>query len=136
MITPLKASRNAPLWLRVFDDVMAQDPSLKLDDQTLLNFDGANLDYSPEVIVAGVFKINPPDFATFLIITFDIHASHDEITNVKFEIVEALEDSKLLSKAEKNAINKSNQAPDYGDDPDGTVRLLNWKGPFWREGEE
>jgi hypothetical protein len=104
MATTLKHTGNLDIWLRVFSEVMKEDPSLKLDGDTQLNFDGADTTMHPEVHVLGVFKLGSYPYNEFLIITFMVNASWDEISDIKFECSHDITRLKLPSAEELEVI--------------------------------
>ena len=100
MLMMLKHDDNLIIWLRVFAEVMSKDPSLKLDENTMINHGGADASCYPEVHVLGVFKIYPPHYDYYLVIVFIIDASWDSISDVKFEVAREIDDLKLPSSEE------------------------------------
>ncbi len=104
MTTALKHTGNPEIWLRVFEEVMKKDPTLVLNEDTRLSFDGADTSMHPEAHVLGVFKLGCFPYDEFLIITFMFNGSWDDFSDIKFERSRDINDLKLPTPAEMEII--------------------------------
>jgi hypothetical protein len=100
----LKDTTNLALWLRVFEHINQEDPTLGLNKDLLQVFEGADMTTCPEVSVLGVYDLKPNTSDSFLAITFTVHGSWDNISDIKFEVADSIEGLKLPSEKGSNII--------------------------------
>ncbi len=104
MLVPVQFTENSEFWLKIFPQVMAEDPEIILHRDTLLITEGSDNSFYPEVRIMGAFK----SYDSFVVITFKADASWDTVSDLKFESAPEISGLQLLSEEERELVDFHN----------------------------